>query len=185
MRSLVALILLITRAMSTSRQPEENAEQPSAPTLADRVREQDDTTAPDNRRRDVRFQIPGGLVRTPCKPFQVNGAELDVRTLLFGVLPSFFMRRYELVNVSKGGLAFESRWPVSRGATLRLQLWLPGEPEPVELVGETRWCTRLPYGGFRVGVQFSPYGNGPGMNPPAALKALRALEGKYAEEQQG
>ncbi|HMI90799.1 MAG TPA: PilZ domain-containing protein [Polyangiales bacterium] len=156
--------------------------EPSIETLAERVQGDDSATAPDNRRRDLRFQIPGGLVRTPCKPFQVNGAELDARTLLFGVLPSFFRHRYDLVNVSKGGLAFESRWPVSRGATLRVQLWLPGEPAPLELVGETRWCTRLPYGLFRVGVQFSPYGNGPGMNAPSALNALRELEAKYADE---
>jgi hypothetical protein len=153
-----------------------------AETLAERVQQNDDpSTAPDNRRRDPRFQIPGGLVRTPCKPFQVNGAELDARTLLFGVLPSFFMRRYELVNVSKGGLAFESRWPVSRGATMRLQLWLPGQPDPVEVIGETRWCTRMPDRSFRVGVQFAPYGKGAGMNPPAVLEALRALEAEYAE----
>ena len=168
--------------MTSARQPDEGSLKPEAPTLADRVREQGDGTSPDNRRRDVRFQIPGGLVRTPCKPFQVNGAELDARTLLFGVLPSFFLRRYDLVNLSKGGLAFESRWPVSRGATLKLQLWLPGEPEPVELVGETRWCTRLPYGAFRIGVQFLPYGKSAGMNPPAVLEALRALEAKYADE---
>ena len=155
---------------------------PSAQTLADRVHEGDPSADGDNRRRDPRFRIPGGLVRTPCKPFQVNGAELDARTLLFGVLPSIFNRRYELVNLSKGGLAFESRWPVSRGATLRLQLWLPGQPDPIELIGETRWCTRLPYGTFRVGLQFAPYGRGPGMNDPTVLDALRKLETEYADE---
>ncbi len=153
----------------------------SVETLVDRVHQTDAAGATDNRRRDPRFRIPGGLVSTPCKPFQVNGAALDARTLLFGVLPSFLRRRYELTNVSKGGLAFESRRPVSRGATLRVQLWLPDASEPIELVGETRWCTRLPHGCFRVGLQFAPYGNGPGMNPPAVLAALRALEAKYAD----
>jgi hypothetical protein len=179
----MALILLkIRSSMNTTRPQRENCMEPSVETLAERVQSDDSATATDNRRRDPRFRIPGGLVRTPCKPFQVNGAELDARTLLFGVLPSFFVRRYDLVNVSKGGLAFESRWPVSRGATLRVQLWLPGEATPLELLGQTRWCTRLPYGLFRVGVQFAPYGNGSGMNAPAALKALRELEAKYADE---
>jgi hypothetical protein len=104
--------------------------------------------SPDNRRRDQRFEVPGGLVRAPCRPFQVDG-------LFFGVLPSLFWRRYELVNVSKGGLAFESGWPVARGATLSIQLWLPDRDEPLELVGETRWCSRERDGSFRVGVQFA------------------------------
>jgi hypothetical protein len=169
--------------MDTTRPQQEQEMRTDTETLAERVQRGDDPASyTDNRRRDARFQVPGGLVRTPCKPFQVNGAELDARTLLFGVLPSFFLHRYELINLSKGGLAFESRWPVSRGATLRVQLWLPGEPEPIELVGETRWCTRTPYGQFRVGVQFAPYGRGPGMNKPSALEALRALEAKYADE---
>jgi hypothetical protein len=167
--------------MSAPRAQLQSNEASPVETLVDRVHQIDASGTKDNRRRDPRFQIPGGLVSTPCKPFQVNGAALDARTLLFGVLPSFFRRRYELTNVSKGGLAFESRWPVSRGATLRVQLWLPDDTEAIELVGETRWCTRLPHRHFRVGLQFAPYGNGPGMNPPAALAALRALEAKYAD----
>lgn len=157
--------------------------QGSTETLADRVRGQQPAVEPDNRRRDPRFTVPGGLVRAPCKPFQVDGAELDARTLLFGVLPSFFQQRYELLNLSKGGLAFESTWPVARGATLRLQLWLPGEEGPLELTGETRWCARMRDGRFRVGVQFAPYGKGARMNAPEALQALRRLEAKYASDE--
>jgi hypothetical protein len=95
---------------------------------------------------------------------------------------SALRHRYELTNVSKGGLAFQACWPVSRGATLPVQLWLLAKPQPIELVGETRWCTRLPRGFFLVGLRFALYGNGPGMNPPAVLATLRELEAKHAGE---
>ncbi len=156
--------------------PTETASQ----TLAERVRSERPSGRPENRRRDRRFTVPGSLVRMPCKPFQVCGAEVDTREMLFGMLPAFWSQRRDVVNLSKGGLAFECRWPVARGRRLRLQLWVPGLDEPLELQGETRWCKRLLGRLYHVGVQFDAFSDRPGMNPPAALDALRQLEARYA-----
>jgi hypothetical protein len=129
----------------------------------------------DNRRLDRRFSVPGSLVCVPCAPFSVAGAELETREVLCGV-PAFWSQRREVINVSKGGLAFESRWPVSRGRKLRMQLWIPGDAQSLQLSGETRWCKRLLGRFYHVGVQFDAFGCQPGMNSPAVLESLRVLE---------
>lgn len=133
-----------------------------------------------NRRRDPRFRVPGGTVRLPCKPFQICGTELDVRQLLFGFLPSLVSSRRELVNLSKGGLAFESRLAVPAGVRVQLQLSLPGRAEPLSISGETRWCSKGFGGLYTVGVQFDSFSDRGGANPPALLAVLRELETKYA-----
>ena len=151
-----------------------------ADNLAERVRNERSETENANRRQDKRFAVPGSLVRVPCKPFSVSGAEIDTRELLFGLLPSFWTQRREVINLSKGGLAFESRWPVARGRKLRMQLWIPGAEEALEVTGETRWCKPLLGRLYHVGVQFDAFGSHPGMNSPSALVALRALEAQHA-----
>jgi hypothetical protein len=148
--------------------------------IAERVRNERAEREQANRRQDARFTVPGSLVRVPCRPFSIAGIELETRDVLFGLLPTFWSQRREVINVSKGGLAFESRWPVGRGRKLRLQLWVPGEEEPLELLGDTRWCKRLTGRLYHVGVQFDPFGREPGFNSPAALAALRALEAQHA-----
>jgi len=156
-------------------------------TVSERVRKErteaeparDREPASENRRRDKRFRVPGGVVRVPCRPFQVCGAELDVQDMLFGFMPSFWTNRREIVNLSKGGLAFESRWAIGAGRKVKLQLWVPGRDEALELSGETRWCQRQD-GCYTVGVQFDAFGSGSGCNPPEALALLRDLEVRYA-----
>jgi hypothetical protein len=148
--------------------------------LAERVRGEHSEQEHANRRHDKRFAVPGSRVRVPCRPFQVAGAEIDTRELLFGLVPALWSQRREVVNLSKGGLAFESRWPVGRGRKLRMQLWVPGFEQPLEVTGETRWCKPLLGRLYHVGVQFDAFGSHPGMNPPAVLAALRQLEATHA-----
>ena len=151
--------------------------------LSDRVRGERPSAhsvEPDNRRSDKRFTVPGSLVHVPCRSFQVCGAEIEMRDMLFGVVPSLWMQRREVINISKGGLAFESRSPVARGRKLRLQLWVPGREEALELSGETRWCKRLLGKFYSVGLQFDAFGHEPGVTQRSALGALRELENKYA-----
>jgi hypothetical protein len=155
-----------------------HSESPSE-SLAERVRNERAEQEQANRRRDPRFTVPGSLARVPCRPFAVSGVELETRDMLFGLVPAFWTQRREVINMSKGGLAFESRWPMARGRKLRVQLWVPGEEEPLEVIGETRWCKRLTGRLYHVGVQFDPFGREPGFNSPAVLDALRALETKH------
>lgn len=144
--------------------------------IAERVCSEQGAEPVDNRRRDARFAVPGSLVRVPCRPFSVAGAELATRDVFFGLVPAFWSQRRQVINLSKGGLAFESGWPVSRGRQLRMQLWVPGDDRALELTGETRWCKRLLGRFYHVGVQFAAFGARPGMNSPEVLEALRRLE---------
>jgi hypothetical protein len=148
--------------------------------ISERVRNERAEQEQANRRRDPRFTVPGSLVRVPCRPFSIAGVELETRDMLFGLLPAFWTQRREVINMSKGGLAFESRWPMARGRKLRIQLWVSGGEEPLELIGETRWCKRLTGRLYHVGVQFDPFGREPGHNSPAVLEALRALEADHS-----
>ena len=134
----------------------------------------------ESRRSDKRFSVPGGVVRVRCKPFQVCGAEVDVRSMFFGIIPSPFQERCDLMNLSKGGLGFDCSFRVAPGTKLRMQLWVPGLDQPVEVAGEVRWCKRLLGRRYSVGVQFDPFGARSGLNPIAALEVLRTLEASHA-----
>jgi hypothetical protein len=132
-----------------------------------------------NRRCDRRFSVPGARVRVPCKALQVSGAEVDLRSVLFGFLPSLVSTRREVVNLGMGGLAFESRAAVSAGVRVRMQLWVPGRAEPLTINGETRWCKRRTGCAYHVGVQFDRFSARSGMNAPEVLHALRDLEARH------
>lgn len=120
------------------------------------------------------------IQRVACRSFHVSGAQVDVQRVLFGILPWLSAERCDVENVSKGGVSFESRLLMHRGESVELKLRVPGEREPVSLKGEVRWCKRARYGGYRVGVQFAPYGSSARRNPRSALQALRAIEAKHA-----
>lgn len=129
-----------------------------------------------NRRRDERFSVSGSVVRVSRKPFRVSGADLDVRNVLFGFLPSLVSNRRAVSNLSKGGLAFESHSAVSAGVRVQMQLLVPGRAKPLTITGETRWCTRRLSRLYDVGVQFDPFSDRSGMNAPEVLQALRDFE---------
>jgi hypothetical protein len=133
-----------------------------------------------NRRRDRRFSVSGARVRVPCKRLQLSGSQVDVRSVLFGFLPSLVSARRAIVNLSTGGLAFESRAAVSAGVRVQMQLWVPGRAEPLTINGETRWCKRRTGSAHDVGVQFDPFGARNGMNAPELLHTLRDLEARHA-----
>jgi hypothetical protein len=120
------------------------------------------------------------LQRIACRSFHVSGAQVDVQRVLFGIVPWLKAERCDVENVSKGGVAFESRMAMVAGETIELSLRVPGEHGPIAIKGEVTWCKRARYGGYRVGARFAPYGEANGRNPRQVLEALRALEAKHA-----
>lgn len=120
------------------------------------------------------------LQRIACRSFHVSGAQVDVQRVLFGIVPWLKAERCEVENVSKGGVAFESRMAMVAGETIELSLRVPGERGAIAIKGEVTWCKRARYGGYRVGARFAPYGEAHGRNPREVLETLRALEAKHA-----
>lgn len=161
-----------------------SAEQRTSEGLSDRVASQaGHLPNAAEQRKDRRFEHPGSFVRVSCKSFEVIGAVAAVeRQGLLGMFHRFFDAPSEVVNLSKGGLAFETTCRFARGQRLTITLHLPDVQEPLVLAGEVRWSERPRYGRHRVvGVRFDPFSARAGYNPPAALEVLRALEARYAD----
>ena len=133
-----------------------------------------------DERRHKRFHVTGSFAKVECKSFEVEDASARVRGE--GLIPAIVGypdRRYELLNISKGGLSFESNDVFKRGQRVWVELHMPGLDGPLELRGVVRW-RRGVMGSevFKVGVQFSPFGERRGLNTMAALEKLRDLESK-------
>ena len=118
--------------------------------------------------------------RIACRSFHVAGAQVDVQRVLFGLLPWLSAERCDVENVSKGGVAFECRFPMVPGEKIEIQLRVPGQRGPIAFKGEVSWSKRARDGGYRIGARFAQYGEGHGSNPRSTLAALRALEAKHA-----
>ena len=119
------------------------------------------------------------LRRIACQSFHVAGAQVDVQRVLFGVVPWLKAERCDVENMSKGGVTFECRFGMAEGESVELQLRVPGECDAITLKGQVRWSKRARYGGYRIGIQFAPFGASVGRNPRAVLDALRAIEAKH------
>jgi hypothetical protein len=121
--------------------------------------------------------------RRECQRFEIPGASAQYKSLWFPISFNGFSEPSPVVNVSKGGLAFECRTKVAREKKLAVRLTVPGE-EPLVLRGSVRWCAfsweRTTY---VVGVEFAPFGVGRGENPRGSLDRLRELELEYGEKE--
>lgn len=143
---------------------------PSSPSLAE-------------RREHPRFQVAGSMVRFRCRPVEVYGARAQVRPGgLLGAVLGYSSQDYEVLNISRGGLAFETDRAMRAGRTLRIRLRVPGEHDELELLAQVRWCAP-DYTGTRyaVGVRFAPFGRGAGQNPRQVYDVLARLEARHAE----
>ncbi len=136
-----------------------------------------------NRRQHERFGVAGSFVRVHCKSFPVHGATAEVNpTGVFGVLQRLFSSQCEVVDLSKGGLSFETTRELTQGQRVTVSLHVPGHEAPLMLVGEVRWQKPLRHSRIRtVGVHFAPFGKREGCNSIQALHVLRQLESEYGK----
>jgi hypothetical protein len=118
-----------------------------------------------------RFRIPGATVRTK-----------RVRSL-------FRKERYgsdscPLLDLSRGGVRFLTSERLKLDTPIILQIFVPGEDEPLVLRGHVRWFTTHndPVLRYQFGVQLAPYGDKADYNPQAALDRVIALERSFAAE---
>jgi hypothetical protein len=108
---------------------------------------------------------------------------VQYKSLWFPVSFNGFSEPGPVVNVSKGGLAFESRSKVIQGKKISVRLIIPGE-ESLVLKGVVRWCAfSWEKMAHVAGVEFAPFGTRRGHNLLEALDRLRELELEYGEKQ--
>ncbi len=117
-------------------------------------------------RRDCgRFRLPGATVRTKMKKtlFRKEAYAPDVSPL---------------VDMSRGGIRFLTSIKLTLDSPVTLKIAIPGEDEPLVLLGHVRWFASNPDPAYRYqfGVQLVPYGDREGFNPPETLDRIIALE---------
>ena len=119
---------------------------------------------PPDRRRYPRFQVPGATVS-----YKLHG---------FSHRP--FDEICPVLNLSKGGLGFQTNRQVKPGQ--QLTLILTSKAAPIHLQAQVVYCKPHPVMGhpYHVGVAFAPFGAGTGLNSHEALEALDQLEKTYA-----
>ena len=136
----------------------------------------------EERREHPRFSVKGSFTHLKEDSFEVESATAQIKSKgLRGMLFGYSKTRYRILNVSKGGLAFESETAFSPGQRLTMLIHLPQRPEPFEVIGEVRWQKDVfsKYVLVTVGVQFAPFGDESGMNAPEVLQILQELESTY------
>lgn len=119
------------------------------------------------------------IERRSCPRFSVAGATLS---WVDPAQPHRTGAECALQDLSRGGVRFSTPGPAPRGTLLELQLQLPDADDALKLRGRVVW-TRLSSGQFHeVGVEFAPYGDGPGANAMSALERLVELEARASSE---
>jgi AraC-like DNA-binding protein len=88
--------------------------------------------------------------------------------------PRSFSKPLPLVDLSRGGFALLSDSPVATDKRVSVMLKFPGKSEELQLEGRTIYAVATGIAGFRyrIGVQFMPFADRMGCNPPKALALL-------------
>ena len=135
-----------------------------------------------NKREHERFHVDGSYVEILQDPFEIDGATARVRRGgVLGALVGYPKERHVVLNLSKGGMAFQSGHPYKRAQSVQILLYVPGREEPIEIRGKVCWQGCLETGEtLTVGVQFDPFGPRRGLNRLEVLDMLRELEETYA-----
>ncbi|MCP4713515.1 MAG: PilZ domain-containing protein [Deltaproteobacteria bacterium] len=140
-------------------------------------------TDSNNKRKHVRFNIPDSSAQIANEGVDIENASAQIKpTGLLGIL-GYSKTKYRIINISKGGMAFESDHAFKQNQRLRLLLDLPGLDEPLELTGTIRWQQGLlsKYVLKTIGIQFDPFGDKGNQNPLQAYQVLEKLEKTYSD----
>ena len=117
--------------------------------------------------------------RRSCRRFEIPGGKVRYKKSGLSALFKGFTKAYPLLNVSKGGLAFECEASFNWGEKITVQLLVP-ELSPLNLHSIIRRQGDSRDGYPVIGVGFMPFGPRKGWNTHEALEELRGLEARYA-----
>jgi hypothetical protein len=90
-----------------------------------------------------------------------------------------FSRPMKLYNLTKSGLCFRSDKRLHPGASLSVDIIIPGEKK-LRMIGDVKWIDeRMADDTCLIGAQFSAFGKGRNYNSIRSLERLRKLQEKY------
>lgn len=122
-----------------------------------------------DRRQYVRFQVPGAIVSDEPHGFLQRPSK--------EICP--------VLNLSKGGLGFETKSQLKSGQKLTVLLTSKEETLIQQIPLQTQVIYCIPHSGmpydYHVGVVFAPFAGGKGCNSPEVLKVFDQLEKEYAK----
>ena len=124
-----------------------------------------------------------GVEKRKCRRFQVPGAMVRYKKDGLLALTKRLSKPRLVVNLSKGGLAFECEQKFLRNEKIMTQLFISNE-DPLKLRAWVRWQDWS--SGSRshfTGVEFKPFGKRRGWNSLEALDILRKLDDTYGEDE--
>jgi hypothetical protein len=118
-----------------------------------------------------------------CQQFEIPGAKARYKNSGFPFLINGFSEFYPLLNVGKGGLAFECQKRLAPGKKIKVQLSVPGF-DPISLRGWVGWRRHDPRELTDVIiVHFMPFGAWGG-NSAEDLEMLRHLEDQFGKREE-
>ena len=127
--------------------------------------------------------MPDVVERRRCRRFHIPDATVRFRKTLLFLFRTGLSKPYPLIDISKGGLAFECETKFKKNEKVRLQLLVPSR-SPLDLIA------RIRYQGWthgrqlsRVGAEFNPFGPRRDCNSPEALDVLRALDEEFGGDE--
>ncbi|MGD8861491.1 MAG: PilZ domain-containing protein [Myxococcales bacterium] len=128
-------------------------------------------------RAHARFEVRDGRVGVEREEFPLPGSFVTVDRSLWSRLRGHAEGPlFDLKNLSRGGLCFETEQRFQAGERLTLSLLLKPWSEPARVRVEVRW-TRAVYVDmlYEVGVQFLPFDDSRGGNSTAVGEAIAEI----------
>lgn len=124
------------------------------------------------------------IERRVCQRFVIPGATVSYRKeRLFASTAKSDEEFCPVLDLSRGGVRFLTQKPLKFKSRVVIQLTVPGERVPFDILGRVRWSTFNTGKShkYQAGVQFNPYGLEKGQNVPQTLTRIVALETKFVD----
>lgn len=124
------------------------------------------------------------MEKKECQNFEIPGATARYRSSAFPSFLTGFSGFYPLLNLGKGGLAFECQRKLAPGKKIKVQLVVPGF-DPINVRGWVGWRRHNPREMTEVVmVHFMPFGSWGG-NSSEVLEMLKQLEDQFGKKEEG
>jgi hypothetical protein len=128
-------------------------------------------------------RMVGKVVEKKCRYFEIPGAKARYRKSAFPAFLTRFSCFYPLLNLCKGGLAFECQKKLEPGKKIKVQLVVPGF-DPINVRGRVTRRRHNPWEMTdEVIVHFMPFGSWGG-NSAEVLETLRQLEDEFGKKEE-